>query len=525
MLDKIGDNRGAWLAARRALGQSSKDEEALKILKRNSAFLKGDPDAASGVRRIARPVLDSANEEPALPLSSRLLRVGLYGAPDGKPATMTHAYVMVNSPFKVTAAAYGTMRDNGRAYDQWEIEYRADAGLVEVRDAARNLLFVSKQPFAFTPQSKRGSVLIKSAKVIDAAGVDIGDREMRGTIEVVPNPWGFRLVNEVPLELYLYGVVSLGLPDGSPPDAFKAQAVVSRTAALWALGHRAQTLERCDLLDDRSTQATISVSGEMSAAAEAVRSTEGIAITEKGLVTRAPQHDDSGGKTENGSESGISGMESFVSVPDGAHASDHWNTPLEFEHFLHEPPSEGLYSDAAPGRTAAAARWIRLINVRDLRQRSERARKIGRLRALRILGRTSTGRVKAIEAIGTEASDTFTGFDEIQEFLSPGSLRSLLFSFQPIYDGKKISHILIWGAGTGTGLGFSRAGAVGQAALGKSWREIVKHYFPHQEISDVDRVTRSSANPLTPNHRRVAPIHRTLNFRRKLQTHPAPTKP
>ena len=31
-------------------------------------------------------------------------------------------------------------------------------------DAARNILFVAKQPFSLAPDSKRGSVLIKSAR-------------------------------------------------------------------------------------------------------------------------------------------------------------------------------------------------------------------------------------------------------------------------------------------------------------------------------------------------------------------------
>jgi len=72
---------------------------------------------------------------------------------------------MMNSPFKVTARAYGVMRDNGNAFDQWEVQYRAESGVVEVRDSARNILFTSKQPFTFAPSSRRGSVLVKSAAI------------------------------------------------------------------------------------------------------------------------------------------------------------------------------------------------------------------------------------------------------------------------------------------------------------------------------------------------------------------------
>src|SRR6185312_13793571 len=43
LLDKIGDNRGAWLTARRELALDPTDEAALKVLKRNAPYIQGDP--------------------------------------------------------------------------------------------------------------------------------------------------------------------------------------------------------------------------------------------------------------------------------------------------------------------------------------------------------------------------------------------------------------------------------------------------------------------------------------------------
>ncbi len=520
LLDKIGDNRGAWLTARRALALDPADEETRRILKRNAPYITGDPDEASGVRRIARPVLNAETTEPALPVSTRSVRVGLYGAPDGRPATMTRCYLMMNSPFKVTAAAYGVMRDNGNAFDQWEVEYRAESGVVEVRDSARNILFTSKQPFMFVPSAQRGSVLVKSAAVPDVVGVDLGDREVRGSVEVIPNPWGFKLVEQVPLELYLFGVVSVAMPDASPPEAYRAQAVVSRTAAAWAVGHHPQTQERFDLLDDRSIQQTIGVSGEMRDGAEGVVATEGLVLSENGLVARAPQHDDSGGRTEDGKDSGEPGMEGMVSVADAERPASPWSTPLDVERFVHDAPPEGLFSEAAPGPTAAAARWMRLLDPKDLRARVEEKKKIGRLLGVLVSGRTATGRVKALTGVGADGTVSYDGFKEIQRLLSPGSLRSALFTMQPIYNGKSLARLIVWGAGTGTGLGFSRAGALGQAALGKPWREIVKHYFPRYEIRDLNH----PPAPVASIPAGKGPYRRTLNFRQHPPTATQPTK-
>lgn len=510
LLDRIGDNPAAWRAARRLLALDPEDPDALKVARRNERFVVGDADAASGSRRLSRPVLNGESASPPLPASKRTIRVGLYGAPDGRPATMTRCYVIVNSPFKVTSAAYGALRDDGRAFDQWEVEFRPETGVIEVRDAARNILFVAKQPFKFEPASPRGSVLIKSAKIPDPLGVDVGDREERGAVEVVPNPRGFRLVQEVPLELYLYGVVSLALPEGSPPEAYKAQAVAARTAAAWSMGHRPDTLERFDVLDDSSLQRTIGLSGELRAAADGVDSTAAMVLAEEGQVARAPQHEDSGGLTEDGRESGEPGLERLISASDSVKPFAGWRTPLELERFAREAPAEGLFSEASPTPSPAALRWIRVIGAKELRERVSRRKDIGAPRHVRVASRTSTGRVKALEIVGSRGTSLYTGRREIESVLSPGSLRSTLFVLQPLYDGKDLARLLVWGAGTGSGLGMPRAGAAGQAALGRSWKDILKSYFPRCEVRDLDHPP--AAAPAAKAG--LGPYKRTLNFRR-----------
>jgi stage II sporulation protein D len=509
-LADAGDNRAAWRAYKKVLSLDPKDAEARKLYEKAGRFVTGDLDAAAGVRRVARPVLDPDRSDPPLPSSPRMIRVGLYGAPDGRPAVMTRAYMMANSTFKVTSVSHGTLRDNGRPFEQWEIDFRPESNLVEVRDASRNILFTSKTPFTFVPDAKRGSVLIKSAVLTDPIGVDTGDRESRGGVEVVPNPYGFRLVQVAPVEQYLFGVVSIVMPIDSPPQALRAQAVVSRTAAYWASENREETLERCDLLDDDSTQRTIGVSGEMSSAAEAVTATEGLFLALKGRAARVLQHGDSGGTTEDGAETGEPGLEHLVSVQDSAKPSIPWRTTIDLERYTHEAPPEGLFSEAAALAAPNSSRWMRILDARDLRKRVERRKDLGTIRRIRVAGRTPTGRVRAIEVIGADGSAMYTGRKEIDELLSPNSLRSTLFTLQPMMDGKRVSRIILWGAGTGSGLGFPRAGALGQASLGVAWREIVHFYFPRLEVRDIlHPYVEKAATPA------VGPYKRTLDFHKK----------
>ena len=510
-LELAGDNRSAWRASKRLLSLDPKDAAARKSYEKTARYITGDQDSASGLRRVSRPVLVSDAAEPDLPVSSRTIRVGLYGAPDGRPAVMTRAYVMTNSAFKVTSLAHGVLRDNGRAGDQWEVGFRSENGLVEVRDASRNILFTSKTPFAFMPDAKRGSTLIKSALITDLIGVDAGDREVRGGVEVVPNPWGFRLVQVAPVEQYLMGVVSLAMPEDAPPQALRAQAIVARTAAYWGMENRPETLERSDLLDDDSVQRTIGVSGEMRNAASAVSETEGLVLSFKGRPAHVFQHVDSGGTTEDGGETGEPGLEHLVSVQDSARVRAPWNTASELERFTHEAPPEGLFSEAAAVATPASARWMRIIDASELRARVERRKDLGSLRQLRVAGRTSSGRVRAIEVIGTDGKDLYTGRKEIEYLLSPGALRSTLFTLQPILDGRRVTRVVLWGAGTGHGLGFPRAGAMGQASLGIGWREILRRYFPRLEIKDILKPEKTVAK--IPGG--VGPYKRTLDFHKR----------
>jgi peptidoglycan hydrolase-like amidase len=76
-----------------------------------------------------------------------------------------------------------------------------------------------------------------------------------------------------------------------------------------------------------------------------------------------------------------------------------------------------------------------------------------------------------------------------------------------VLDGKRLSRLVLWGAGTGHGLGFARYGALGQAALGADWKEILRRYFPKLDIRD------PSAKPAVPAG--VGPYKRTLNFRKQ----------
>ena len=56
-------------------------------------------------------------------------------------------------------------------------------------------------------------------------------RDYRGIIEVIEEEQGFVIINELPIEEYLYSVVPSEMPAGYPMEALKAQAICARTYA------------------------------------------------------------------------------------------------------------------------------------------------------------------------------------------------------------------------------------------------------------------------------------------------------
>jgi SpoIID/LytB domain protein len=141
-----------------------------------------------------------------------------------------------------------------------------------------------------------------------AAAVRIGNRDYRGEIHLILNPRGrINVVNALPLEEYLRGVVPMELSPGSYPEieALKAQAVAARSYALAHLGQHRD--EGFDLVDDTRAQVYGGLSAERELTNRAIYETRGIAAvfpSEDGQLVpiEALYTANCGGRTENNDE-------------------------------------------------------------------------------------------------------------------------------------------------------------------------------------------------------------------------------
>ncbi len=154
--------------------------------------------------------------------------------------------------------------------------------------------------YAVTERYERRPLPLEGVSFKPAGGLTQvhGKGKYRGRMEIFPNLQGrLTIVNTVPLEGYLRGVVPRELGPGEYPalEALKAQAVAARTYAYANRGKRDK--EGFDLLDTVADQVYGGVEGEHALTDRAIQETEGLIATFQGRPIQALFMANGGGAT------------------------------------------------------------------------------------------------------------------------------------------------------------------------------------------------------------------------------------
>ncbi len=273
----------------------------------------------------------------------------------------------------------------------------------------------------------------------------------RGGLDVYPaTTQSLAVVNEVPLEKYLFGVIPSEMPASWPIEALKSQAVAARTYTISHLG--AHRKKGYDLVATTSSQVYQGVKGETFQSNQAVSTTAGEILTHNNKPIHAYYHSTSGGQTEAGS-SLWAPFAYLQSVADYDHDSPKFTWYSEFS----QPEM----------KTALAKMGIQVGDVLAL-QTSQRSVG-GRVKTLRIVGTQGTKQLdgaKMRTALGLNST-----------FFNVGSI-SPQGDLQDAPDSQNIPRSFqIAGRGWGHGLGMSQWGARGMAMRGHNYRDILGHYY------------------------------------------------
>ena len=276
------------------------------------------------------------------------------------------------------------------------------------------------------------------------------------------------LVEEVPLERYLEGVVPHEIGAGSPAAALAVQAVLART---WAVRNRMRyQVDGYHLCADTQCQVYQDPRQASAAVRRAIASTRGQVMAAAGQPIHAVYHASNGGVSAGLEEAweveAVPYLRAFADGPAPFVA----RTPLPLS-----PPVLGqLLRDGAMayGSDHPLFRWQRRLSGARIRAAlGARAVDVGEVRSLKVLERGPSGRVLGLEIAGANGT-TVLRRDAIRRTLR--ELPSTLFLLVPSGPGA-------WrvdGGGFGHGAGLSQAGAIDLGRQGWSVERILGHYYP-----------------------------------------------
>lgn len=307
--------------------------------------------------------------------------------------------------------------------------------------------------------------------------VRLGDRAYRGSLRAVPTDSGILVVNTLPLEDYLLGVVPLELGErpASERAALEAQAIAARSFAITRLTAARSGSGRSrdyDLVAGTADQVYGGHSAEQPNASRAVQATRGLVLLYGGRVIVAPYHSTCGGETAAAQEVWRSdGVPYLRRVSDRMPGRD-----------------ERYYCDIAP-----RFYWERSLSGDELNAAVARYLSAytrvpsggpGAVRDIRVASRTPSGRVDELE-IRAAAGDFRVRGNEARNVLRSASgetLPSPYFSVSATASSGGVSRVLFRGNGFGHGVGMCQWGAIGRARAGQGVRDILRTYFPGTTI-------------------------------------------
>jgi stage II sporulation protein D len=278
----------------------------------------------------------------------------------------------------------------------------------------------------------------EDAGVLGSSPLRAGDMQVRGDVVVRLYKDGLQLINVIPLEDYLAGVLGSEMPVSFPPEALKAQAVAARTYALQ------KKLETYGSPFHMGSSVLHQVYGGLNRedprSRAAVEATRGEVLTYELAPIEAYFHASCGGRTESG--------------------QDALQRDLPY-----------LQAVDCPCGRLPASRWSATVSDSELHAALGQSTE-----GFRVSSRSATHRVNRVVSANGLSLDGAT----LRRKLGYTKLKSLEFDVERTGGSWHFN-----GRGYGHGAGLCQWGAKALADEGLSYRDILSHYYPGTELQQL----------------------------------------
>jgi stage II sporulation protein D len=276
-------------------------------------------------------------------------------------------------------------------------------------------------------------------------------RRYRGKLELKPYKGGFHVINHVPIELYLEGVLNAEISTDWDLDVVQAQAIISRTFALFK---REQRLNRSwHVTAGQNDQVYLGENITDHRSRVAIDNTKGIVVNYRGKLAQTYYHSNCGGVTEDP-----------VNV---------WQFSLPY-----------LKVKSVPyGQRDPKYFWEHSISFRELRQIASKAGlKAQNLNKIYIENRTESHRVANIVFSNGKQSFRMEA-TKFRKLAGYGKIQSLLFDTIQTTKGYRFQ-----GTGHGHGVGLCQWAAKEMAEVGYRFDDILRFFYTDTNIQIYNRL-------------------------------------
>lgn len=301
--------------------------------------------------------------------------------------------------------------------------------------------------------SVAGQELTSPIKLLPGEGqerVRLGKHLYKGDIVIMTTAEGkLDIIEYLPLEEYLYGVLPFEMSPSWPLEALKAQAIASRTYALKHIN----LARNYDVSNGVEKQVYNGSSAINKRVTEAVDSTRGMVLRYRGKLVTAFFHACCGGHT--------------------ASAKAAWGDDV----------SKPLYGITDPYcKPSSHYRWSLFISSSELLKMVQAMGSTTlQVRNIKISSKDKSGRALKFRIYTTKGYTTVQAGDMRKRFGTSDFKSTYITSIRSVNDGFRFS-----GRGWGHGVGMCQDGAKYMALKGMSYKRILHHYYPGAAITDYD---------------------------------------
>jgi SpoIID/LytB domain protein len=315
-------------------------------------------------------------------------------------------------------------------------------------------------------------------------------RTYGGSLRIQPNSYGnFTLVNQVPLETYLRGVVPHEIGHNAPRNAAEAQTIIARTYALRNL--RRFKADNYELCADTHCQVYYGLSGTNATADQIIQATKGLVLTYQNELVDALYSSTTGGITAsfediwNGEDRPY--LRPVIDAPNQIWDLSQKSLANEetFRQFI-------ALQDGFNETGRSVFRWNKQSSLEelsaDLQKYLQRTKHpladFTKISQMKITKRSPSGRILEM-AVQTDRGTVNLYKTEVRSAFGPP--RSTLFYIEPVFGAdQSLKAYTFIGGGFGHGVGLSQYGSYNLAKLGWSSQQILSFYYPGTTIKPLD---------------------------------------